>query len=74
VSNDKWTRKAQPTPINTKAELDALQEKVKKACEEEVNAVLRKHGCILSPLMQYVPDGQGAWKLVLQLNVAIVPK
>jgi hypothetical protein len=69
----KWNRKTQaaPTPINQKAELDVLQAKVRKQCEEEVNSVLRKHGCVLAPRMQYVPDGTGAWKLVLQLDIAI---
>jgi hypothetical protein len=70
----KWNRKAQPTPINTKAELDALQQKVRKQCEDEINAALTKHGCVMAPLMQYVPDGAGAWKLVLQLNIANAPQ
>lgn len=62
----------QPTPINTKAELEALQAKVRKDCEEEVNAVLRKHGCVFSPMMQFVPDGTGTFKLALNLGLAIV--
>jgi hypothetical protein len=52
-------------------EVKRLRQEAAKRCHAEIEASLKKHGCIMIGIPALVPDGAGGWKIVTRVDVAI---